>query len=73
MSSTDKLNFRLVCTSDYIQYFSIIIKYKLIKHYIIPNTFSRLEAEGKEVLEDQGEGELDVLFTTTLIEMSKEF
>lgn len=72
-SSTDKLNLQLVRASDYVQRFPLVIKYKPNKHHIIPDALSRLEAEGKEVLEDKEEGELDVLFTTTLIEMSKEF
>lgn len=72
-SSTDKLNLWLVRASDYVQRFPLVIKYKPGKHHIISDALFRLEAEGKEVLDNQGEGELDVLFTTTLIEMSKEF
>lgn len=72
-SSTDKLNLRLVCASNYVQRFQLVMKYKPGNHHIIPDALSRLEVKGKYCLENYGEGELDVLFTTTLIEMSKEF
>lgn len=73
ISSTDKLNLRVIRTSDYVQRFPLVIKYKPSKHHIIPDAVSRLEAEEKEVLNNQQESKLDVLFTTTLIEMSKKF
>lgn len=72
-SSADKLNLRLVRASDYVQRFQLVIKHKPGKQHIIPDALSRLEAEGNGQLENQGEGKLDVLFTTTLIEMNKEF
>lgn len=72
-SSTEKLNFRLVCASNYVSYFLLVIKYKSDKRHIILDTFSRLKAKRKNLLENQKEDELDVLFTITLIEMSKEF
>lgn len=52
ISSIDKFNFWLVCISDYIQRFSLVIKYKSGKHYIISDVFSRLEEKGKKVLDN---------------------
>lgn len=52
ISLINKFNFWLVCISDYIQRFSLVIKYKSGKHYIIPDVFSRLEKEGKKVLDN---------------------
>lgn len=72
-SSTDKLNLQLIRSSDYVRRFQLVIKYMPGKHHIILDALSRLEAEGKNCLENHGEGKLDVLFTITLIKMSKEF
>ena len=71
-SSTDKLNLRLIHASDYIQRFNIVLRHKPGKMHIIPDALSRLPTTNTE---DKlgAEGELDVLFTTSLIKMSDEF
>ena len=71
-SSTDKLNLRLICASDYIQRFNITLRHKPGKMHIVPDALSRLSTSNSE---DKlgAEGELDVLFTTALVEMSNEF
>lgn len=72
-SSTDKLNLRLVRASDYIQRFQLIIKHKPGKQHIVPDALSRLNADNKDGSLADHDGELDVLFTSSLVEMSKEF
>ena len=49
IASTDKLKLRLVCVSDYVQRFLLVIKYKPGKYHIIPDALFRLEAEGKNL------------------------
>lgn len=71
ISSMNKLNLWLICTSDYIQCFSLVIKYKLGKYYISSDTLSRLEVKEKDLLENKRKSKLDMLCITTLIEMSK--
>lgn len=66
-------NFRLVRASDYIQRFQLIIKHKPGKQHIVPNALSRLNADNKDGSLGDHDGELDVLFTSSLVEMSKEF
>ena len=43
--STDKLNFRLIKVSEYIQRFNLIIRHKSEKKHIISNVFFRFETE----------------------------
>lgn len=71
--STDKLNLRPVPGSDYIQRFQLIIKHKPGKQHIVPNALSRLNIENKDGSLADHDGEVDVFFTSSLVEMSKEF
>lgn len=71
-SSTDKLNLRLMRASDYIQRFNIILKHKPGKQHIVPDALSRLPTDNAEYRLG-AEGELDVLFTTSLVEMDQSF
>ena len=71
-SSTDKLNLRLVRASDYVQRFNIILRHKPGKQHTVPDALSRLPTDNSE--QKLGSyGELDVLFTTSLVEMNEEF
>lgn len=73
-SSTDKLNLRLVRASDYIQRFNLEIRHKPGAQHIIPDALSRLSSLNiDEKRRQDDEGELDALFTTTLIEMEEAF
>ena len=74
-SSTDKLNLRLVRTSDYIQRFDFVIRHKSNKLHLISNAFSKLSIKTNTTnchLE-KFEKKLDVLYTTSLVEMSSDF
>lgn len=72
ISSTDKLNLRLIRASDYIQRFNIILKHKPGKQHIVSDALSRLPTDNKEEKLGQ-EGELDVLFTAALVKMDPDF
>ena len=74
-SSTDKLNLRLVRSSDYIQRFDLVIKHKSNKLHLVSNAFFRLSIKTNTTncYFEEFEKKLDVLYTTSLIEMSSEF
>lgn len=71
-SSTDKLNLRLVCASDYVQRFSLVIRHKPGKQHIMPDALSRLATDNIGI-QNTDDGELDVLFTTSLVKMNNSF
>ena len=71
-SSTDKLNLRLVRASDYIQRFNLEIRHKPGKQHIVPDALSRL-ASANTNPPRHDEGELDALFTASLVEMDSAF
>ena len=72
-SSTTKLNLRLIRASEYIQRFrSIKFRYKLGKQYIIPDTLSQLSQTSSQA-KSQEEGQLDLCYHITLMEMSDSF
>ncbi len=70
-TSTDKLNLRLVRASDYIQRFNLEFRHKPGKQHIVPDALSRLASDNTE--ENTEDGILDVLFTTSLVEMEEGF
>ena len=73
ISSTNKLNLRLIKTSNYIQRFDLEIRHKLEKQHIIFDAFSRLTNTNiKSRIFDEN-NELNVLFITILIEIEKVF
>lgn len=71
-TSTDKLNLRLVRASDYIQRFNLEFRHKPGKQHIVPDALSRL-ASANDSHNNHDEGELDALFTASLVEMDPEF
>ncbi len=71
-ASTDKLNLRLIRASNYIQRFELELRHKPGKQHIVPDTLSRLASTNVES-NAPVEGELDALFTATLIEVEKGF
>ena len=76
-TSTDKLNLRLVRASDYIQRFPLDIRHKPGKLHIVPDALSRLATTNSDpTMGNEGELDVltvDVLFTTSLVEMSDDF
>ena len=70
-SSTDKLNLRLVRASDYIQRFNLDIRHKPGKQHIVPDALSRLASDN--INAPDHDGELDALFTVSLVEMDPDF
>ena len=73
-TSTDKLNLRLVRASDYIQRFNLDIRHKPGKQHIVPDALSRLaSANINTPPRNSDEGELDALFTASLVEMDPQF
>ena len=72
-SSTAKLNLRLIRASEYIQRFrSIEFRHKPGKQHIIPDALSRLSQTGSQA-RSQEEGQLDLCYHITLVEMSESF
>ena len=74
----DKLNFRFVKISNYLQKFNLNIKHKFDKQHIVSNAFFRLaNANTKQLLwksfTKAEKNVLDVLFTVSLIEMNFAF
>ena len=72
--STDKLNLRLVRTSDYIQRFNLMIKHKFeILHLMFDALFRLLTKTLSKNVSIINEKELDVLFTVSITKMNDEF
>ena len=67
----DKLNLRLVRVSDYIQRFDFELRHKSDKQHIVFDVLSRLVSFNTDVALE--EDELDVLFTTALMKIEKDF
>ena len=67
----DKLNFRLVRVSDYIQRFDVELRHKSNKQHIVLDVFFRLISFNTDVAFEKDE--LDALFTTTLMKIEKSF
>ena len=65
----DKFNLRLVKIFDYIQRFELNIRHKSNKQYIVSNILFKLININIDTIFD--ENELNVLFTTALIEIEK--
>ena len=72
-SSTDKLNFKFVRTSNYIQRFDFIIKHKSDKFHFVSDALSRLSIISAFTKDHSLNEELDVLFTVFLMKMTSEF
>ena len=73
-SSTDKLNFRFMRASDYIQRFDLVIRHKSSKFHLVSDALFRLSIKtNTSNCHFENEKKLDVLYTTSLIEMSSEF
>ena len=70
-SFTDKLNLRLVRASDYIQRFNLDIRHKFGKQHIVSDALFRLVSDNINALDH--DGELDALFTVSLVEMDSDF
>jgi hypothetical protein len=77
ISSTDRLNLRLIRAFEYIQRFNVIIKHKPEKHHIVPDALSRLASENDEHASNSKELDVltitDIAFITTLIKMNPKF
>ena len=70
-SSTDKLNFKLVRASNYIQRFDFIIKHKSDKFHLMSDALFKLSViSARTQSEDE---KFDVFFTTNLMKMISEF
>ena len=73
-SFTNKLNFRLIRVSDYIQRFNLKLKHKFDVQHIIFDVFSRLVNlnidENKQINDEK---KLNVLFIIILVEMNEIF
>ena len=69
ISSTDKLNFRLVRAFDYIQRFNLKIRHKLDKQHIVSDALFRLISVNINSSRHEKD-ELDALFTVSLVEMN---
>ena len=86
-SSTNKLNFRLVRVSDYIQRFDLNIRHKSSKSHLVSNVLSRLaslndsQTSSKEEFDalftfvdvDTDHSDVDVYFTCSLVKMNETF
>ena len=70
----DRFNLRLIRASDYIQRFSLTLKYIFSKTNIIPDVLFRFEIMNKLLINPENL-ELDVLFAVivTIIKISNEF
>ncbi len=66
-SFTDKLNFRLIWASEYLQKFNIEIRHKPGKQHIVPDALSRLASINSDTKPEFIEGGLDALFTVLLV------
>ena len=74
-TSIDKFNLRFVRASDYIQRFNLDIRHKPGKQHIVSDVLSRLVSDNinASVARNSDEGEFDVLFTISLVEMEEGF
>ena len=70
-SFTNKLNFRLMRISNYIQRFNFDIRYKFDKQHIMSNAFFRLISDNINVFDH--DDELNALFTISLMKMNSNF
>lgn len=66
LTSTDKLNLRLVRASDYIQRFDLELRHKSGKQHIVPDALSRLVSDNENP-PPHSEGELDALLTVACL------
>ena len=77
ISFIDKLNLRLMRTSNYIQRFNLNIRHKLEKQHVVSNALSRLATNNvlESVLQKSftNEDELNALFIMFLIEINVDF
>ena len=78
ISFIDKLNLRLIKTSNYLQRFNLNIRYKSNKQHIMSNVFFKLVNVNIENLlwkffANDDENKLNVLFIASLIEMNEFF
>lgn len=71
ISSTDRLNLRLIRASNYVQRFNLNIRHKSDRLHLISNALSRLSTQ--LFVSEINESELNVLFTASLVEMTSEF
>ena len=72
-SFTNKLNFRFIRASNYIQQFNLKLRHKLNAQHIISNAFSRLFNLNKKQQLVNDEKKLNVLFIIIICEMNKIF
>ena len=71
-SSTNKLNFRLVRASNYIQRFDLIIRHKSNKFHLMSDALSKLSVTSATNTQSENK-EFDVFFTASLMKMISEF
>ena len=71
-TSTLRLNVRLIRASQFLRQFNLQVSHKPGKEHILPDALSRLASLNGEQLSDE-HSELDVLYTTTMVEMSEAF
>ena len=67
----DKLNFRLVRASNYIQRFDVKLRYKFEKQHIVSNVLSRFVNTNIDIVFD--EKKLNALFIVVLMKIEKDF
>ena len=72
-SFINKLNFRFIRTSNYIQRFNLKLRYKLSAQHIISNTFSRLFNLNKKQQLINDEKKLNILFIIIICKINKNF
>ena len=73
ISSTNKLNLRLIKAFDYVQRFNLKICHKSEIQHVIFDALSRFASFNIETQLQNYENELDVFFIVILIEMNNDF
>ena len=69
-TSVEKLNLCLICVSEYLQHFQLDVHYHPGKSNVVPDALSHL---ANQEITPNTETTLDVLHSTTLVEMSASF
>ena len=73
ISSTNKLNLRLIKTFDYVQRFNWKIRYKFKTQHVIFDVFSRFANFNIEIQLQNYKNEFNVLFIVILIKINNDF
>ena len=72
ISSTNKLNLRLIKAFNYVQRFNLKIRHKFKIQHVIFDVFSRFASFNIEIQLQNHENEFDVLFIVILIEINND-